>query len=347
MAKSLLASRDYAAVIKLVRSTTHDENLALDLALAYERTGRLDEASAILRHALSQTPSSLPLANTLALIDLKAERHDEATALLAKQYALRPNDLETQIDYFRVLVVNDQRDKALPLGKALLTRAPHDFNVLYLNGVLEREDGDYASAKGHLEAALQLNPSHADCLYNLGVALARLHQPDEARIRLEKAISLGWNSPEIHYELANVDRALGDTEKATQQMALYQQETRAKEQRTVAFSKAAQGDEEMRSGELKSAVLNYREASDAVPANPLFAYKLAIALDASGDQAQAEQQFRRAVQMDPNFTAAWIGLASTLAKESKMPEAKDAINTALRLDPDNAQAQTISKQLGQ
>jgi Flp pilus assembly protein TadD len=345
MAKSLLASRDYLAVVKMLRSTTLDENLALDLALAYEHMGRLDDASTTLRQALVKTPSSLQLANTLAFIDLKAERHDEAAALLAKQYALRPNDLETQIDYFRILVVNDQRDKAQPLGKTLLTKAPHDFNVLYLNGVLEREDGDYASAKDHLEAAVQLNPNHADCLYNLGVALARLHQPDEARDRLEKAISLGWNGPEIRYELANVYRALGDTEKVTQQMTLYQQETRAKEQRTVAFSKAAQADQEMHSGDLKSAVLHYREASDAVPKNPLFAYKLATALDASNDPAQAEQQFRRAVQMDPNFTAAWIGLASTLAKESKIAEAKDAVNTALRLDPDNAEAQALAKQV--
>ena len=39
MAKSLLASRDYAAVIKLVRSTTLDENLAVDLALCLRTHG--------------------------------------------------------------------------------------------------------------------------------------------------------------------------------------------------------------------------------------------------------------------------------------------------------------------
>jgi len=351
VAKSLLASRDYPAVVKLLRpapdSQGLDEKFTIDLALAYEHLGRLDDASTTLRQALAKEPSSLQLANTLALIDLKAERHDEAASLLEKQYALRPNDLETQVDYFRVLVVNDRRDMAHPLGKTLLAKAPHDFNVLYLNGALEREDGEYDAAKHHLEAAVQLNPNHADCLYNLGVALARLHQPEEAKIHLEKAISLGWNGPEIRYELANVDRALGDTENAAQQMALYQQETRAKEQRTLAFSKSAQADQEMHSGDLKSAVLHYREATDAAPNNPLFTYKFATALAASGNPTEAEQQFRKAVQADPNFTAAWIGLASTLARESKIPEAKDAIDTALHLDPDNAQAQTISKQLSQ
>ena len=62
----------------------------------------------------------------------------------------------------------------------------------------------------------------------------------------------------------------------------------------------------------------------------------------SGDQAAAEQQFRSAVRADPSMTTAWIGLASTLAAESKISEAKDAVNTALRLDPENAQAQALA-----
>ncbi len=341
LAKSFLASRDYPAVVQLLRQAHLDENLALDLALAYDRMGKPKEAEAILTKALDAAPSSLHLANTLALIYLKQDQHEIATSLLEKQYALHPGDLETQIDYFRILAVNDQIEKAVPLGKTLLTKAPHDFNVLYLNGLVERESGDYEAARVHLEEAVQLDPNHPDCRYNLGVALARLHQPADAREQFEKAIQLGWNSPEIHYDLGNVYRALGETELAAGQMKLYQQASHAKEERTLAMTQAAQADQEMQSGDTKAAAQHYRAASDAWPSNTLFAYKLATALDASGDQAQAEQQFRRAVQMDPNFTAGWIGLASTLAKESKIPEAKDAVNTALRLDPENAQAQTL------
>ena len=187
-----------------------------------------------------------------------------------------------------MLVVNEEREKALPLGKTLLAKLPHDFNVLYLNGVLEREGGDYVAARDHLEAAVQLNPNHPDCRYNLGVVLARLNQPTEARDQLEKALALGWIGPEIHYELANVYRALGDTDLAAQQMKLYQQENHAREERTVAASKAAQADQEMRSGDLKLAALHYREASEATPRNLLLSYKLALALDATGDTSEEQ-----------------------------------------------------------
>jgi tetratricopeptide (TPR) repeat protein len=379
LAKFLLASHQYPAVVQLLHPAARDENLALDLAIAYDHTGKLDEATATLTQALAAAPSSLPLANALALAYIKQDRHQDAARLLEKQYALHPDDAETQLDYFRVLVVNEEREKALPLGKTLLAKLPHDFNVLYLNGVLEREGGDYAAARDHLEEAVQLNPNHPDCRYNLGVVLARLNQPAEARDQFEKALALGWIGPEIHYELANVYRALGDTDLAAQQMNLYQQENHAREQRTVAASKAAQADQEMRSDDLKLATLHYREASEATPRNLLLSYKLALALDAtgntseertvlekaaaidpkyapiqkqlglvaakSGDPAAAEQHFRRALQSDPNLTEAWIGLAKALATQSKIPEAKEAASHALQLEPENAQAQSLSRDL--
>jgi tetratricopeptide (TPR) repeat protein len=379
LAKSYLASGNLPGVVQLLRPATRDENLAVDLALAYQRMGNLDEAKATLTTALDASPSSLLLANTLALIYLSQDQHEMATSLLERQLALHPGDLDAQIDYFRVLAVNDQLETGAPLGKKLLARAPHNFDVLYLNGLLERESGDYAAAKVHLEEAVQLDPNHPDCRYNYGVALARLHQPAEAREQFEKAIQLGWNSPEIHYDLGNVYRALGETDLAAAQMKLYQQATQAKEQRTLARSKAAQADQEMQSGDRKAAIQNYREACEAWPGNALYAYKLALALDAdgnlaeertmldriiknvpgyapaqqqvgalaarSGDQAAAEQHYRTAVNSDPSLTTAWIGLASTLAAESKLAEAQDALKTALRLDPENTQAQALSQQL--
>jgi tetratricopeptide (TPR) repeat protein len=379
VAKSYLASGNFPGVVQLLRPATRDEGLAVDLALAYQRMGKLDEAKAALTTALDASPSSLRVANTLALIYLSQDQHEIATSLLEKQLALHPDDLEAQIDYFRVLAVNDQQETGAPLGKKLLTLAPHNFDVLYLNGLLEREAGDYASARVHLEEAVQLDPNHADCRYNFGVALARLHQPAEAREQFEKAIQLGWNSPEIHYDLGNVYKALGETDLAASQMKLYQQATQAKEQRTLARSKAAQADQQMQSGDRKAAIQNYRDACEAWPANAVFAYKLAIALDAdgnlpeeravleriiqkvpgyaparqqlgavearSGNQAAAEQQYRIAVKADPSMTTAWIGLASTLAAESKTSEAQDALKTALQLDPENTQAQALSQQL--
>lgn len=312
VAKSLLAANDFAGVIQLLETAPPDENLALDLGIAYDRAGKLNQAAAELAKAGEAFPASTKLANALALVYLRQLRHRDAAALMEKQYALHPDDLETQVDYLRVLVISEDREKAFPLGKIVLARLPHDFTALYLNGQLERETGDYAAAKAHLEEAVRLDPDHANCRYNLGVALARLNEPAAAKAEFEKAIALGWSGPEIHYELANAARALGDGETAKAQMLAYQRETRAKEQRDLAVNKMGQGDEAMR----------------------------------AGDFAGAEAQYRLAAGADAELAPAWIGLAVALGKEGKLLEAKEAVGQALRVDPGNARARAMAQSLG-
>jgi tetratricopeptide (TPR) repeat protein len=47
-------------------------------------------------------------------------------------------------------------DVAAPLGRKLLALAPHDANLLDMNGFLERKAGDYPAARKHLEEAVAL-----------------------------------------------------------------------------------------------------------------------------------------------------------------------------------------------
>jgi cytochrome c-type biogenesis protein CcmH/NrfG len=51
------------------------------------------------------------------------------------------------------------------------------------------------------------------------------------------------------------------------------------------------------------------------------------------------------VKAAPEFTVAWINLAATLGAEAHYAEAQEAVATALRLDPKNADAQQLSQQL--
>jgi Flp pilus assembly protein TadD len=48
--------------------------------------------------------------------------------------------------------------------------------------------------------------------------------------------------------------------------------------------------------------------------------------------------FRQATERDPNFARAWAGLAAALAMGTDIPAAEKAINTAIELDPDLAEA---------
>ncbi len=54
--------------------------------------------------------------------------------------------------------------------------------------------------------------------------------------------------------------------------------------------------------------------------------------------AEAERLFRNAIEKDPEFALAYVGLADTLGMLQDQKEAMSAIETALRLDPDLAEA---------
>lgn len=379
LSKSLLAEGDYPSTIALLQAVPLDENLALDLALAYASSDMLDQATATLTKALQTNPSSQPLTNALTTIYVKQTRYQEAARVAEKAAKRRPQEADAQRLYLRVLVLNSEFDLARPLGRKLLAASPHDFDFLYLNGILERDAREYTLARDHLQQAIALNPNHYNSRYNLALVLDQLKDLAGAKEQLEKALALGATEPEVRFELSKVLRGLGEIQEAQDQLKLYQQELKQKANRTLAAGKAAQAAQEYTSGDPQKAAVLYREAFDAMPRNALLAYKLALALDRtgditaetaalqeaiqidptlalaqnqlgylqsrSGDTASAEEHFRLAVRAAPGYTEAWLSLAATLGMESRFAEAQEAVASALRLDPNNADALQLRKAL--
>jgi Flp pilus assembly protein TadD len=379
VSKALIADGDYGSVIELLHSAPHNEDLILDLALAYGRSRMLDDAAKVLTAALKLHPSSIPLTSALVTVYVNQVHYAEAVHIAEKSARMHPGNLDAQRLYLRVLVLNGDQAPATPIAHKLLTAHPHDVDFLYLTGILENTSGNYEAARKHLEEAVTLDPNHYNARYNLGVALLGLKDPAGASAQLEKALALGGTEPEIHFKYATALSNLGEKDKAQEQLKIYQQEMQVIQHRALAASKSAQADKEFESGDAQKAVALYREAVDATPDDSQLSYKLALALDRagnipdertaleqaiktnpgfalaqnqlgylasrSGDSASAEEHFRLAVRAAPGYTRAWISLAATLAMESRYPEAQEAITSALRLEPDNPEARQLRKDL--
>jgi tetratricopeptide (TPR) repeat protein len=379
LSQALLAREDYADEVALLQDVKRDEDLTIDLALAYARSGQLEQAVDTVSQAVDATPDSVKLVNALVTLYLKVSRTFDAQSIAEKSYRLHPDDFTAQITYLRTLVLNGDWGPAMPLGKKVVAENPHAFDALYLEGVLERQSGDYSAAREHLTAAAGINPNLPNLRANIGITLSRLHEPAAAKPQLEKAIALGDKDPETHFELASVFRALGDPDAARQEMVRYQDAVKEKDANSLAVSKASEAALALEKGDTQRAVQLYRDAFAATPKDPFLGYKLSVALDKAGDAdgeraaldqvvaldpgfalaqnqlgylnsqrgdyAAAEQHFYEAVSAAPAFTQAWISLAATLGVESKFPEAQRAITTALRLEPQNSQAQQLSRDL--
>jgi tetratricopeptide (TPR) repeat protein len=379
LSNSLIDGGDMLAAIDLLRQAKRDDDLTLDLARAYGLAGLLDDAAATVKEALAPDPSSLRLTNALTTVLVQQHRYQEAAELMKQFVAQHPDDEEAQISYLSALVLNNDSANGRPLGRKLLTTAPHDFEVLSLNGIMEREAGEYAAARDHLEEAVKIRSDDYTSRYNLGIALAHLNDPAGAKLQLQKAVALDGSQYEAHFQLAAVLRTLGETQAAQEQLAIYKQLSAAGKARSEADTKAELAAQKMAAGDAKQAAALYKEAVEATPGNALLNYRLAEALDQAGDPvgeraaleqtvkidptvavaqnllgyldtrngdpAAAEKRFRLAVKAAPAFTEAWINLAATLAEESRLADAQEAVATALQLDPKNAQAIQLSQQL--
>jgi tetratricopeptide (TPR) repeat protein len=376
---SLLRRKDYADVIGLLTKAPRTEKLAIHLSQALGELNYLNQAAAVLTEALQQSPDSLDLPKAMTVVLVKMHQYEQAATLAQTTADAHPDSMDAKLDLFRILVLTSHYDQARPLAPKLLAWHPHDPDILYLCGIIERIDGKLELAKAHLQESVALNPDFFDSRYHLGVVLVLSHEWKAAEEQLEKAIVLNSPVPEVHFELAKALRGLGQTERAMQEVKKYQDLKKAEETSLEASAAAGQGDKALDDRKISVAVQRYREAVDKEPGNPIYHYKLSVALresgDAAGERAQLEEtikidprvaaaqnelgflfaragdgngaveHFRLAIQAAPQWTDPWINLAGELAVMGQYADARAAVAKALALDPSNAEARELNDQL--
>jgi tetratricopeptide (TPR) repeat protein len=376
---ALLARQDYVGVVGLLQYAPRTETLTLHLAEALEALNYVDGANDVLLEAMKLAPDSLPLANAESVVLIKKHSYNEAVKLLGYMTALHPGNRAADLEFLRILVLTRHNDIARPIGLRLLAQTPHDWEVLYLNGILDHTVGDYANAKAHLAESVSLNPDFFYSHYYLGLVLVTLHEYKDARENLDKAIELGDPDPKAHYELALALHGCGENDRAAQEIQQYQDLRKAQEDDLEASAQADQADGEMARGKVQQAIEHYRQACEKAPGKATYKYRLAMAfhklgdvenertqleaavkldpqlaaaqkqlgylLARSGDAPGAVEHFQLAVQSAPGWVDAWINLAAELAVEAQFPEARKAVDMALRLDPNSSQAHELSTRI--
>ena len=379
LSAALLERKDYPNTIMLLRDAPRTERLAINLSRAFGQLVYLNDAERVLKEALQLHPESIELTKALTVVLVRMNRKAEAIKLVTDTANAHPQNIDEQIELFRVLVLLSQFEKARPMVPKLLAARPHDSEVLYLSGIMENEDGNPEQARMHLEEAVKLDPRNNDAHYHLGVVEVQLHQWKQAVENLQKSIELQIPLPEAHFELAKALRGLGQADKAAEEMKTYQQLKKTRDASRAAESAVALADKNLDSGKTDEAIAGYREALESDPNDALYRYKLSVALrkagDTDGERAQLEQairldpklasaqnelgfllaragdangaveHFRLAVQSAPAWTEAWVNLAAELAVLARFPEAREAVSKALALDPANSDARALNDQL--
>jgi len=378
LSRELLGDRNYGAVIALLEplrsSPVFTDSLAVNLSVAYTRSGLPENAAELLRRQLQAHPASLAVCEALSGVLILQSRFQDALAVLSPFARQNPGYRPVQVLYLQALVLAHD-PSAETVARRLLATWPRDWELLYFTGILYQQNDANGIAEGYLRRSIAEKPDSADTHYRLGEILVAAGSYAAAKREFERAIALGLDSPDVHVALSTALRGLGDDAGAQQQAQIYQQLLHAQAARAQAADKAQQGDQAQTTGNLQQTVEDYREALALDPQEPVLAYKLAMALDKSGDRAgeraalqqalrldphmalaqnqlgyidasegntdAAISEFQLAVQADPGFTKAWLNLAASLCLQSKWPEARQALHHLLELEPENAGAKAL------
>jgi len=339
LAKALIAQKRYSAAIAYLKDGPSDPSLQDDLAVAYSSNGDIGEAVKLLAQLVQQDPSSADRRARLGLAYTQDSQYRQAVAEFHEALRLDPSNDVTRLSYVKALIILAEFQTALPEIQSYFRRKPHDFDALYLTGVVNRGLGDYAAAEPLLEHAVLVNPDHYDCRYNLGFVLAKLGKPQEALVHLEKAVQLNPASSEARFQLAAVLRSLGQEQRATEELEGLQAKKQQSVKEDVAGTKVNQANEYFQRGEYQRAADLYREALGQNSENARTYYDLALALDQLGKTGEEREALKKAISLDSSLARARNQLGLLCLQAGQQAEAETELKAAITLEPGYAEAQ--------
>jgi tetratricopeptide (TPR) repeat protein len=328
------------------------------------------------------------------LTNLEQSVREQITAAQAALAALSktPSTTETALSeaygrlgeiYHAYSLTSAARDSYLNANRLALK----EFRWIYLLARLDQQDGRFDDAIRRYRLALTLQPDYVAALVNLGNIFLELNRLDEAAESFKSALKLEQNNPaahyglgqvaiskrsyaeavdhfektlaqvpeanRVHYSLAMAYRGLGDVNKVKAHLA--QQGTvgvRVSDplvdrlQDSIAGERLhlSRGKVAFEAQRYAEAANEFRKAVDANPESVAARVNLGAALTQLGDLNGAGEQFEAALRIEPGKINAHYNLAVLLARQNKHAQAITHLRSALSVEPGDQSARFLLAQ---
>lgn len=270
---------------------------AVQLASQHHQAGRLDEAAAIYRRALSVAPKHPDALHLLGLLLHQQGRNEEAVELIRRAIAEQPATAIFHSNLASVLNAQGKTAEAIAAGRMALSLDSADSAAMNHVGTALHEMGRCEEAEQSFRKALALRPNYAAAWFNLSRALGDLRRFDEAAEACNRSIALQPQRAESHAMLGNI------------------------------LSRARR---------FKQAIAPYRRALAMQPESADAWFDLGSTLFAAGIEAESEAAYRNALRLKPDHVLTLNNLFVLLRQSGRMDEAAEALAQALALRPDAA-----------
>jgi len=170
----------------------------IELAHQHRQAGRLGEAEASYRQALSIHPRHSEAWHGLGLVAFQIGRHDLAEEWLRHASRLCPHDPATHSNLGAVYVRTGRLTEAIESFHRALRLNPNLAETYNNLGLALAENGRPGDAVPAYRRALQLQPADPEAHFNLGNALSELGRFEEAVAAFRRALDLRPDLARVH-----------------------------------------------------------------------------------------------------------------------------------------------------
>jgi tetratricopeptide (TPR) repeat protein len=267
---------------------------------------------------------------------LQEQKPQLAIPILREILSLDPNNINAEGNLGVLLFFQAKYAEAIPTMRAALQQQPNLWRIAALLGIAEKRTGDAKAAQEDLERAF-LNVEDKKIQVQAGLELVELYS---ASSQLDKALPIAMKLQELAPQNPQI------------LLAAYQISRRAMDQSLLSMMLVAPESAEMhmsiaselgRQGDHANAIAQYRQALRLNPSLPGAHFELAEQLRTSSDpvlNAQAEAEFKAAIQANQFDELSWRQLAGILSAKGDFKAAAEDFKRALALQPRDSEAKT-------
>lgn len=268
--------------------------------------------------------------------DLHEHRPELAIPVFRQIISLDPGNVSAHGDLGVLLFFQNNYSEAIPELRAALNLDPKLWKIESLLGIAEKRTGNLTAAKSDLEQSFP-NLEDAKIQKQAGLELVEVisasRELDQAAAIIAKLEALAPEDPQVLFTAYQISLQMVDRSLLNMAMAAPKS---AELHMMIADQFVLQGDTE-------NAIAQYREAIRLNPRLPGVHFELAVQLKDSSNpalKAQAEHEFRSALNLNPFDEKAWRGLGEVMADKGDSQAAKEDFTKALSLSPKDSDAET-------
>ena len=268
-------------------------------------------------------------------------RHDARAAMTqdgqAERQSLAGADDSVAAEVARITALLEQgkADQALKAIATLEKKRPSEMLPVFLRGRALLQKSDAAGARKAMEQVLTIDPDYFPAVGVLALLDNSEKRPDDARARVEAAIKRQPGNVQAYQVLLEL-RAANGADK-TEQASILRRAVDGAPSNPLPPQLLAEFF--LRNGESKEALAVAQKAVVALPDNVQLLDVLGRAQTANGEHNQAQASFNRMQALQPQSPVPYLRMASASLIAGDRAAADQNLRKALELDPNSLEAQ--------